>query len=116
MKEEQLKNITKIRNKDIILQKQREYAENNKEKILQRHSDYYDDNRDIILQKAKEYCNQNREKILQKRRDYYQQNREGIAAHKAEKIKCECGCMIARVNLAQHKRTKRHEQLLQTID
>ena len=43
-------------------------------------------------------------------------NKDRISCHKSEKIKCECGCTISRVNLAQHRRSKKHEQLLQTID
>ena len=36
----------------------------------------YGDNRDIILQKVKEYAENNREKVLQNKRDYYQRNKD----------------------------------------
>ena len=50
------------------------------------------------------------------KQQYRDANKDRISCHKPEKTKCECGCMISRVNLAQHRRTKKHEQLLQTID
>ena len=118
-------------NRDIILQKQREYNENNREKILQRHRDYYQQNRDHRKEYNikyseehkeqkheydKQYREDNKERIAIIKQQYREANKERIAAHKSEKIKCECGCMISRVNLAQHRRSKKHEQLFQTID
>ena len=45
-------------------------------------------------------------------KQYSEATKERIATHKAEHIKCECGCMVTRGHLARHKRTKRHEQAL----
>ena len=50
--------------------------------------------------------------ILKVRQQYSEANKERIATHKAEHIKCECGCMVTRGHLARHKRTDRHEQAL----
>ena len=43
------------KNKDIILNKVREYYINNKELIKDCQKDYYEKNKDIILNKAREY-------------------------------------------------------------
>ena len=43
---------------------------------------------------------------------YYSQNKERIKEYVKEKTKCECGAVVARVNMARHKRTKLHETRL----
>ena len=78
--------------------------------------EYYNDNRDILLQKQREYNEVNKERIAIRKKEYNEVNKDRDAILRAEKIKCECGCIVARGNLAPHRRTKKHEQLLQTTE
>ena len=70
-------------------------------KYYKKHKDYYQRTKDY----RKEY-NKNIKNNIRKK----------STSMKAEQIKCECGCMASRVNFARHRRTKKHEQLLQTMD
>ena len=116
-------------NRDVLVQKSREYAAQNREKVLQNHRDYYQrtkdsdsrieyitkynaDHREEKREYDKQYREENRESSFHLKQQYRETNKERISAYKADKIKCDCGCMIARVNLAQHRRTKKHEQHL----
>lgn len=43
-----------------------------------------------------------------KSQKHYQANKEAIAEKNKEKIKCECGILITRNNMAKHKKTTKH--------
>jgi len=50
-------------------------------------------NKNILGKTIKEYRNDNKEQILE---------------NKKEKITCECGSLISKINLSNHKKTKKH--------
>ena len=39
---------------------------------------------------------------------YYQNNKERLLKYVNEKTKCDCGTIISRINMAKHRRTKKH--------
>lgn len=43
---------------------------------------------------------------------YYRKNREKLLNYVKEKTRCDCGCVVARISLAKHRRTKKHENRL----
>lgn len=40
--------------------------------------------------------------------EYYTNNKDKILERMNQKVKCECGCILSRVNLLAHKKTKKH--------
>uniref|UniRef100_A0A6C0C6Y9 Uncharacterized protein n=1 Tax=viral metagenome TaxID=1070528 RepID=A0A6C0C6Y9_9ZZZZ len=40
---------------------------------------------------------------------YYSENKERLLFRLSEKTRCECGTVLARVNMAKHRRTAKHE-------
>jgi hypothetical protein len=67
--------------KDFILEKKKEYRQNNKEKIKEyyennkeKKKEYYEDRKEFILEKRKEYYENNKEKA----KEYYENNKECI--------------------------------------
>lgn len=46
---------------------------------------------------------------------YYSENKEKIKQYVNEKTRCDCGAVVARVNMARHKRTKLHENKLKHL-
>ena len=48
----------------------------------------------------------------EKRKEYYEKNKQKILEKRNEKITCECGCLIRRNGLAEHKKTKKHIKLM----
>jgi len=73
------------------------YNELHKEEILEYHKRNYE------LKK---------QKILEYKHGYYEQNKDKIAERKKQKITCECGCVVRKSDLAKHKRSKKHQDLL----
>ena len=56
----------------------------------------------------KQYRADNKNKVTEYKKQYRKDNKE----HLTEKIPCECGCMISRENLSQHRNTKKHIKLM----
>ena len=81
-----------IRTKEDKAQEQKQYEINHKESLLK----YRFDNKEKINGRSKQYYENNKEKILEKMK---------------EKITCECGCIITRSNIGQHRKSKKHIKL-----
>lgn len=67
-------------NRDEILEKQREYNQQNKEIKTEYRKRYYQENREEHLQKCAEYRRLNKEAIARRGSDWYRRNRERHAA------------------------------------
>lgn len=96
-------------------QTHKDYYESNKEIISEKSAVYRANNKEKILQKNKLYYENNKEKILQKNKEYNENNKEYFHNYYAEKIECECGCFIRRDDIARHKRSKKHNDLIQLV-
>ena len=83
-------------NREILLQKSKEYREKNKE--------YRENNK----KKIKEYYENNKEKLSQKHKEYNEKNKEKISLKKKVKINCIfCNRLIRKDGIKQHqKKTK----------
>ena len=98
-------------NKDEILEQQKQYQKENADKILKRKKQYYNENADKILEYLKQYYNDNKDKIFEQQKQYYNENKEKIL----EKVICECGCEIVKHQLNRHKKTKKHQELMNSL-
>ena len=85
-----------------------EYDDDNRE----HKTEYYQNNKEYITQQHKQYRENNKEDIKEQKKQYYDINKERITQHKAEKIKCECGCVITRGCLWRHRQSKKHIELM----
>ena len=43
---------------------------------------------------------------------YYKQNKTDILKQKYEKVTCECGSVVNKCNLSNHKRSNKHKRVL----
>jgi hypothetical protein len=91
------------------------YYENNKEKIKEYHQKYNEKNKEKMNENNKKHYEKNKEKIKEKHKNYYENNKEKISEKRKIKIKCECGSIISKHHIQQHKRTKKHKNYLQSI-
>lgn len=98
--------------KDVIAQKNKKFRQQNKDKVLQKNKKYYEQNKDKVLQKNKEYYEQNKDQLTQKKKEYYEQNKDMITQKNNEKIKCDCGCEVIQSNLTRHKKTQKHQAMI----
>jgi len=74
-----------------------------------------------IQQSTQDYYNKNKPKILNQRasdynkiksKQYYHDNKEFILKKNKEKIMCECGSYVCRVQLIRHRKTPKHDFLM----
>jgi len=103
-------------NKEYIKEYTEQYYEDNKEVIAEKNKEYYENNKEAIAEKKKEYYEKNKEYIKEQKKEYYENNREKrneqIKAYNKVKVTCECGCIIRKGDLATHKKTNKHLELM----
>jgi hypothetical protein len=46
---------------------------------------------------------------------YYDEHRERILARLTEVVVCECGCSVQKVNMPKHKKTKKHQVVMEIL-
>ena len=85
-----------------------QYHIENKDKYKQ----YYTENKDKILEQKKQYKLENKEQIAEQKKQYRLENKDKILERGKQKMTCECGCVIRRDGVAEHKRTKKHQDLM----
>ena len=78
-------------------------------------TEYYVENKDHINLLHRNYYEKHSEDIKKNKKQYYHENKETIQIRQKEKMQCECGCMIARSDIAKHKKTKKHIDLMIVI-
>ncbi len=99
-------------NKDKINETKKIYREKNQEKLKLYKKKYDEENKD----KQKDYYELNKEIIIQKVKENYDKNKEKYISRKKEKVICDCGCEIGRGNLNEHKKSKKHNDLMNNIN
>jgi len=60
----------------------------------------------------KEYREKNKEEIKEKRKEFYETNKEEISEKAKVKVMCECGCEVRRWDIARHRKSKKHLDLM----
>jgi len=97
-------------NKDKILEQNKQYREDNKDKIADQGKQYREDNKD----KIKEYYQNNKDKILDRRKQYRENNKDKIAEQQKITYTCICGSCICKGNKGKHEQTKKHIKFLES--
>jgi hypothetical protein len=102
---------------DMILIK--DYPCNSKEELEEEEKKYILENDCINVKiphrtKAEWYID-NKKKVLEQQKQYREEYREEINKKKAEKITCECGCIVRMGGMTNHRRTKKHINLMNKI-
>tara|TARA_R110002020_G_scaffold269438_1_gene484768 strand:+ start:27 stop:548 length:522 start_codon:yes stop_codon:yes gene_type:complete len=79
--------------------------------------EWYEDNKENQNQRMKKWREDNSEylKEYEKNRPNKKERYEKKNIYNAEKITCECGCIIRRDSLAKHRRNKKHIDLINKI-
>ena len=90
----------------------KQYYETNKQVMNERKKEYYKVNKDVILNRNKAYRETNKQVISEQKKEYYKDNNEEIKRKHNERIECDCGCIISRSNLAIHKKSQKHKDLM----
>jgi hypothetical protein len=100
------------KNKEKIKEQKKEYREQNRDKVNEQKRQYYNENRVKILEENKLYRELNPNKTKEGKKRYYLNNIDKIKEKNKEKINCQCGCAVIKYNLARHKRSIKHQTLI----
>jgi len=90
----------------------KEWYNNNKEEFAKKCKIYYNNKKKEILEKVKIYSQNNKEKLAEYQKEYNENHKKEISEKRKEKVTCECGCVIRKSNIEQHKRTQKHLDLM----
>ena len=60
----------------------------------------------------REHYQDHKQAIAQRTKQYRETNRDKIKARRSIKTKCECGAVVCKDGIAKHRRTKKHERLM----
>jgi hypothetical protein len=64
---------------------------------------------------CKQYYQTNKQTINEKQKQYYQTNKQVITVYKKQKFDCPCGGRYTKTNKAQHRKSNKHKQYIQTL-
>ena len=70
--------------------------------------EYREQNKEREKNNNKEYREQNRCKLLEQQKERYERNKDKILEKLSQQITCECGCIIRKSSLIEHKKTQKH--------
>ena len=59
---------------------------------------------------------QKKDKVREKKKQWYEQNKDKINEQKRQKITCECGCVVLKRCLTQHRKRPKHLKLIQSLE
>jgi hypothetical protein len=87
------------------------YCKENKKKIAERMVKYRKDNKEEIAEQRAKYRKDNKEELAERMVKYRKDNKEELS----KKITCECGSIVSKWNLAQHKKSNKHQAYLKSL-
>ena len=64
----------------------------------------------------KQYYEENKNEISEQKKQYYEEHKDEINEKRRQKVTCECGCIVTRYALAQHRRSKKHIDLMEKLN
>lgn len=75
---------------------------------------HYEEHKDEIILKSRQYKHDHKDEIILKSKEYHQKNRDKILLKHKEKTTCECGCIITKCHMNEHKQSQKHKHLMET--
>ena len=106
-------------NKQELHARERYWIENNEcvnKKIPGRTpKEWYEANKDKISEEKKVFYEANKDKISEQKKVFYETNKDKIKERSSEKIVCECGCELRRDSLTGHRKSKFHQDFIQSL-
>lgn len=85
-----------------------EHYQANRETLIVKMKAYHQANKETANAKMKEYRQANRETLNAKSKEYHQANKDTINAKRKEKVTCECGAVVSRGYMSDHRNSWKH--------
>tara|TARA_R110000868_G_scaffold89353_1_gene248764 strand:+ start:326 stop:964 length:639 start_codon:yes stop_codon:yes gene_type:complete len=98
---------------ETIEEYRKQYRIENADKIKEYLKQYYLENADAFKEYNKQVRLDNHEKIRHREKRYRLENNDKVKEKANEKVACECGFIISRSNLARHKKSPNHAELME---
>ena len=89
----------------------KEWYQNNKDKILKIQKVWNQNNKE----KMKAYHELYRKENKEKKKEWYQNNKEKRKENEKQKVVCECGCESTPSNISRHRKSKFHQEFIQSL-
>ncbi len=90
----------------------KEYRKKNKDKIIE----YREINKEKLTEQTKKYRDTHKDKIDEINKIYRIKNKDKFKERNMEIILCTCGCSITFGNKQRHEKTKKHIQLMESLN
>lgn len=85
-------------------------VERRKKAKQQNHKEYYSKNKEILVNKKKKWLELNKDRDKARNLKYYYDNKDKLTM----KTICECGCEVSQRGLLRHKKSVKHNKLMET--
>ena len=103
------------KNAEKIKEFKKKYNEEHKEQIKGQTHNYYEEHKEEIKLKTKQYVEENKEKVKEYKDEWYQKNKEKILAKQKQMFVCECGAEIRCSGKAEHLRSTKHKNYVESL-
>ena len=77
--------------------------------------EYYGNNKDKKTEYNKGYYEQNKGEIIEQHKEYYELHKNEILEQQKKKVVCECGCIVRKSGLIEHRQSQKHLLLTKQI-
>ena len=98
-------------NKYVPGRNRKEYYQDNKDKLKEKNKIYHDAHKE----ENKAYREANKDKIIEQNKGYYETNKDKINEKREKKVVCECGCELRRDCLTRHRKSKFHQEFMDSL-
>ena len=98
-----------------LTQKRKEYYDKNAEKIREQSKQTHHRNEEKYKERERQYRENHREEIYQKNKRYAETHREQRNEKRCEKITCECGAIVRRGYILEHRKSNKHKEMIPNI-
>lgn len=78
--------------------------------------EYYKENKEQIIEYQQRYREENKDHILEQTKRYREKNKDKIKKERSKSFYCECGSVICRYSISNHKKTIKHQKWLKQND
>ena len=82
-----------------------------RKRMKERAPDYY---KEVYAERSKKHYYKNQDKMIEQSKKYYEKNKDKLMEKGKVKITCECGSVVSKYNLCNHRKTKKHHKWLET--
>jgi len=101
--------------KDYYKEWQKQYYQSNKDHYKEYNKQYKEEHKDYYNEYNKQYREEHKDLIKEQKKQYREKNQEQLRAQANQKHDCQCGGKYTNTNKANHSKSIKHQQYLDTL-